>query len=196
MMDTPVCNSSCGLTREVSSSLQLLRESTRPTSSGKDRSLKESPSARNLLQEFRRPTYGEDLSGTESHGATAGFSALQLERLVSSEERKFPEFVFAFGHTNDDNKPILVVTQRRPSYHPPFGYTSRVHITIQQDCSYQVHILLHELESGIVSNEEDVYTQIVNKIFKYIQIVNKIFKCITIRVLPWIRLYTLSKALF
>jgi len=141
MMDTPVRISGCGLTREaVSSSLQLLRELTRPTSSEKDRNLEESPSARNLLQEFRRPTYGEDSSGTESHGKTAGFSALQLERMVSSEERKFPEFVFAFGHTNDDNEPILVVTQRRPSYHPPFGYVSRVHITIQQDCSYQVHI--------------------------------------------------------
>ena len=45
----------------------------------------------------------------------------------------------------------------RPSYHPPFGYTSRVHITIQQDCTYQVYILMRKLEDGFVNNEEDVH---------------------------------------
>ena len=99
----------------------------------------------------------EEPSSTESLKEAASFSALLLERMASTEERKFPELAFAFGYTSDDNKPILVITQRHASYNPPFGYTPWVHITIQQDRTYQVHILLCELESGIVSNEDDVH---------------------------------------
>jgi len=40
---------------------------------------------------------------------------------------------------------------------PTFGYTTQVHTTIQKDCTYQVQIVLRELESGIINNEDDVH---------------------------------------
>ena len=120
--------------------------------------LGESSTISQALQELLQSMIGqEEPSSTESLKKKQLVSVHLLERMASTEERKFPELVFAFGCTSDDNKPILVITQCRASYHPLFDYTSQVHITIQQDCSYQVHILLCELESGIVSNEDDVH---------------------------------------
>jgi len=112
--------------------------------------------------EVTHPSVGEkeDSSNTGLEAAAPGAVspiALQLEYILSSIENKFPELVFALGHTTDDFIPILFVTQRDVSYHPPFGLTSRVHITIQQDGLYQVHILMQRLEAGTVSNEEDVF---------------------------------------
>jgi len=154
MMATPVRN-----TREKSSSLRLLQESIRrPTGSHEDLS----SSSHTPSLELTHPSVGEeeDSSNTGLEAAAPGTVspiALQLEYVLSSTESKFSELVFALGRTTDDFKPILVVTQRDVSYHPPFGFTSRVHITIQQDGSYQVHILMQRLEAGTVSNEEDVF---------------------------------------
>ena len=153
MMATPVRN-----TREKSSSLGLLQESIRrPKDSHKDLSL--SSHTPSLL--LTHPIVGEEEdssnTGLKAAPGTVSPIALQLEYVLSSTESKFSELVFALGRTTDDFKPILVVTQRDVSYHPPFGFTSRVHITIQQDGSYQVHILMQRLEAGTVSNEEDVF---------------------------------------
>ena len=158
-MATPVRNVRI---REESSSL---RELTRPTSSsgecasGTTSHLREESSLLRLLQESTRSNFsGEDSRSTASLEAATNSSVLQLGSVVFREQNKFPELVLTLGHTNDDNKSILVVTQRSPSYHPPFGYTSRVHITIKEDCSYQVHVLMHKLESGVVSNEGEVHS--------------------------------------
>ena len=58
-------------------------------------------------------------------------SELQLERVCSVEEAKFPELQFSRGYALDNNKQILIVTQRHLAYHPPFGYVSRARITFQ-----------------------------------------------------------------
>ena len=58
------------------------------------------------------------------------------------EEAKFPELQFSRGYALDNNKQILIVTQRHLAYHPPFGYVSRARITFQEDGSYTVHILM------------------------------------------------------
>ena len=151
--------------RQKSSSLRLLQENIRPRiSSGNSsgtRNDEEPPSESSSVSvplELARPTVREDTSSsTTSLEAEVDPSVLQLEHVLSIDESKFPDLVFALGHTSDTKKPILVVTQRRPSYHPPFGYTSRVHIAIQQDCTYQVHILMRKLEGGTVKNEGDVH---------------------------------------
>jgi len=153
MMATPVRN-----TREKSSSLGLLQESIRrPKDSHKDLSL--SSHTPSLL--LTHPIVGEEEdssnTGLKAAPGTVSPIALQLEYVLSSTESKFPELVFALRSITDDFKPILVVTQRDVSYHPPFGFTSRVHITIQQDGLYQVHILMQRLKAGTVSNEEDVF---------------------------------------
>ena len=47
--------------------------------------------------------------------------------------------------------------QRELAYCLPFGYTSRVQITIQGDCKYLVHIIMRELENGDLSNKGEVH---------------------------------------
>ena len=76
-------------------------------------------------------------------------SELQLERVCSMEEAKFPELQFSRGYALDNNKQILIVTQRHLAYHPPFGYVSRARITFQEDGSYTVHILMRVLQNII-----------------------------------------------
>ena len=82
---------------------------------------------------------------------------LQLEWICSKEGPKFPELVVTLSYTLDGNKPIMVVTQRGLAYHPPLGFTSRVQITLQEDGRYQVRVLLQELESGTLSNQQEVH---------------------------------------
>ena len=48
-------------------------------------------------------------------------SALQLERVCTVEVSKYPELQFSRGYTLDNNKQILIVTQRHLAYHLPFG---------------------------------------------------------------------------
>jgi len=82
---------------------------------------------------------------------------LQLELISASIENKFPELFFNVGCGLDDpGKKVLVVTQRVLAYMPPFGYTSRIQVTIQEDGNYRIHVLLQPLEDGIVSNEVEV----------------------------------------
>ena len=49
--------------------------------------------------------------------------------------------------------PVVVVTQRKLFYHPPFVFVSRIQVTIQED-SYFAAILMMKWESGC---ERDVY---------------------------------------
>ena len=83
-------------------------------------------------------------------------SVLQLEEIAKIEETKFPELAFTLQRVVDSQKQALLVTQRGLANHPPFGLTSRVQVTIE-DCEYKVHILMRELESGVVNNEEEVH---------------------------------------
>ena len=99
-----------------------------------------------------------NMSSTGDLVANNSLSTLQLETIIVSEERKFPELAFTLGRATDDKeKLILIVTQRELAYCPPFGYTSRVQITIQGDCKYLVHILMRELENGDLSDEGEVH---------------------------------------
>ena len=84
-------------------------------------------------------------------------SELQLERVCSVEEAKFPELQFSRGYALDNNKQILIVTQRHLAYHPPFGYVSRARITFQEDGSYTVHILMRVLQNGVAQYESEVH---------------------------------------
>ena len=83
--------------------------------------------------------------------------ALQLEKITSSLESKFPELSFTLGRALDNDKQVLVVSQRVLAFMPPFGYTSRIRVTIQENCRYRVHVLLRTLEDGTVSDEAEVY---------------------------------------
>ena len=83
-------------------------------------------------------------------------NALQLERVSSTEEAKYPELQFSF-YARDNERKILIVTQRQLAYHIPFGYISRARITLQEHGRYQVHILMRELQSGVVQDESEVH---------------------------------------
>ena len=83
--------------------------------------------------------------------------ALQLEKICSSLESKFPELSFTLGRAQDNDKQVLVVSQCVLAFMPPFGYTSRIRLTIQEDGRYRVHVLLRTLEDGTVSDAAEVY---------------------------------------
>ena len=94
---------------------------------------------------------------------------LQLEKISSSLESKFPELSFTLGHAQDNDKQVLVVSQRVLAFMPPFGYTSRIWLTIQ-DGRYGVHMLLWMLEDGSVSDEAEVYAllkKVYNPSYKF-----------------------------
>ena len=84
-------------------------------------------------------------------------NVLQLEGVCAVEELKFPQWQFSIGYALDSNKKILTVTQRRLAYHPPFGYVSRVQITVQEEGNYMVHILMRDLEKGVLHTESEVH---------------------------------------
>ena len=122
-MATPVSD---GRTREKSSSLRSMRESIRPITveSGKDssgtRSCEESSlesSSVKFLSDLVCPTVGGDMNSATRLKGTVSTSVLQLERVLSVEENKFLELVFSLGRTSNDDKPILISTRCRTSYH-------------------------------------------------------------------------------
>ena len=69
---------------------------------------------------------------------------------------KFPELQLSRGYALSNNKQILVVTQRYLAYHPPFGYISRVLVTLHEDGSYKVHILMRQLENCVAREESEI----------------------------------------
>ena len=72
------------------------------------------------------------------------------------EERKFLELIFALGHTGDMKETTLTVTQQEVYNHPPFGYTSRVHLVVK-GTNYTVNVLGNNLQSGLLQSESDVH---------------------------------------
>ena len=87
---------------------------------------------------------------------------LQLEQICIVEETKFPELQFSRGYALGNNQQILVVTQRHLAYHPPFGYISRARVTLHEDGSYKVHILMRELENS-VAREESEFNELLKR---------------------------------
>ena len=97
-------------------------------------------------------------SSWETH--VGDLNALQLERVCSVEEAKYPELQFSRGYALDNDKQILIAMQCHLAYHPPFGYISRARITFQEDGSYKIHILMRELQNGIAQDESEVQCNI------------------------------------
>lgn len=83
-------------------------------------------------------------------------NVLYLETICRTGELRFQELAFTVGHTAEEKTPTLIVTQRELYLHPPFGYTSRVHIAITENV-YTVNILLTRFQSGKVSSDAQVY---------------------------------------
>jgi len=81
---------------------------------------------------------------------------LQLERIYSIEQQHFPELMFALCYTGDGKEQILTVTQREVYEHPPFGFTSRVHLAITGK-EYTLKVLGNHLQSGMLQSEADVH---------------------------------------
>ena len=77
-------------------------------------------------------------------------SALQLDQIHLVEEQNFKELAFVMGFCGQEKYPTLMVTQREFHYHPPFGYTSRIHLVFKGN-EYAVNVLGFLLQSGSVS---------------------------------------------
>ena len=74
----------------------------------------------------------KEMSQTTSQSeTTVSNSVLQLDLIRHQLEKDFSDLGFVAGYSNKDNQSILTVTQREMHYHPPFGYTSRVHLVIK-----------------------------------------------------------------
>jgi len=58
---------------------------------------------------------------------------LDLEAVIKVEEQRFVDFAFIKGYGGRDKHPIYVVTQRELFNHQPFGYTSRINITLDNN---------------------------------------------------------------
>ena len=83
-------------------------------------------------------------------------SVLQLDAICKTGEQRFKGLVFALGHTGMEGTKTLTITQRELHCHPPFGYTSRVHIVLIGN-DYKVNLLGTEFISGTLFTETDVY---------------------------------------
>ena len=60
------------------------------------------------------------------------------------------------GFSGQDKQPILTVTQWQLHYHPPFGYTSRIHLVFNGN-EFTVNILGNTLQSGSVTSAAEVH---------------------------------------
>jgi len=83
-------------------------------------------------------------------------SALQLETLCKAGEQRFRGLAFVLGHTGKGRTQVLTVTQRELYHHPPFGYTSRVHIVFAGN-DYTVNIPGSKFMSGTINSDADVF---------------------------------------
>jgi len=81
---------------------------------------------------------------------------LQLAQISSVEQQHFPELMFALCYTGDGKEQILTVTQREVYKHPPFGFTSRVHLAITGK-EYTLKVLGNHLQSGMLQSEADMH---------------------------------------
>ena len=66
---------------------------------------------------------------------------------------QYPDLAFVRAKDHNDN-PVLVITHRCLAYHPPFGFTSRIQITLR-GYSYVAHVLMIKWESGAVKTMDE-----------------------------------------
>jgi len=134
--------------------------STPVRNSVSDRMRSEGSQGEELLANPRRllgPSLSTDIVLSEETQEEAHVQepiALQLEGVCAIEECKFPEFKSSLGYALDTNKKILTVTQHHLANHPPpLWYVSRLQVTVQEEGSCKVHILMRDLENGILQDE-------------------------------------------
>ena len=74
------------------------------------------------------------------------------------EQQNFPDLIFAlcYTKTGDLSKQILTVTQKEVHKHPPFGFTSRVHLAITGN-DYTLNVMGYHLQSGLLQGEAEVH---------------------------------------
>ena len=77
---------------------------------------------------------------------------IELEHICLREE----QCSFAMGYTGDNKEATLMVTQHELHHHPPFGYTSRIHLVIKGN-QYSVNVLGIKFQSGLVSSGAEVH---------------------------------------
>jgi len=68
--------------------------------------------------------------------------------------RYFPDMCFAKARDDAGNS-MVVITQKTLMFHRPFGFTSRVQITIR-GMEYEVHVMMKNLISGTLTSVNDV----------------------------------------
>ena len=66
---------------------------------------------------------------------------------------QYPDLAFVRAKDHNDT-PVLVITHRCLAYHSPFGFTSRIQVTLH-GYSYVAHVLMMEWESGAVKTMDE-----------------------------------------
>ena len=56
---------------------------------------------------------------------------LQLDWIHHQLKKDLNDLAIVTGYSSKDKQSILIVTQQEMHYHPPFRYTSRVHLVIK-----------------------------------------------------------------
>ena len=77
-----------------------------------------------------------------------------LRNVIENASHDFSELAFTLGFNG--LVPFLTITQRTLFDHPPFGFTSRVQITMQYK-NYKVHILMRLWKEGELESIQDVF---------------------------------------
>ena len=79
-----------------------------------------------------------------------------MQSIIDNVGSKFPELAFTCGYNGLDNcNPVLNIVQRVVFDHPPFGLTSRVHVTIQFK-HYKVHVVMRLWSEGEIKSIDDL----------------------------------------
>ena len=91
------------------------------------------PMSSKVLDSFETRGENEEIMVTETREEPVSLrrmqdDVLQLDLLCHMEEQHFKDLAFVMGFSGQDKQPTLTVTQRQLHYHPPFGYTSRIHL--------------------------------------------------------------------
>ena len=81
---------------------------------------------------------------------------VDLETVINAAEQHFNDLAFVKGYTGLGKHPVYVVTQRKLFDYPPFGYTSRINITLKGN-DYSINSLGFHVESGTITNNDDIH---------------------------------------
>ena len=68
--------------------------------------------------------------------------------------RCFPELCFAAVEDSSGNS-MVMITQRTLNLHPPFGYMSRIRVSIS-GFQYEVHVMMKKWDSGVLDSIADL----------------------------------------